>query len=158
MPRLHSGRSGAPGFETPVLPSSRRPVVAGNGGCTGEGASSSLRREERFPITIINRFPVMPNVGLFSAAEPLSSDMKVSIRYTVEVDGLPVYTELYDADKLAEELERDEEAALELWARRVKAVVECRKQTGFSACVTGFLADGVCRAHGDAMTTAGEAE
>ena len=42
----------------------------------------------------------MPDVGLFSATDPLSPDYKVVIKYTIEIEGLPVYTESYDATKL----------------------------------------------------------
>jgi hypothetical protein len=38
----------------------------------------------------------MPDVGLFTATEPLARDMKVIIKYSVEVNGLPVYSETYD--------------------------------------------------------------
>jgi hypothetical protein len=84
----------------------------------------------------------MPDVGLFTATEPLSKDMKVVIKYSVEVNGLPVYSESYDVEKLADELESDEAKAVELWARRIKCVVACRKSSGFSSCVTRCLTDG----------------
>ncbi|MGI8603535.1 MAG: hypothetical protein ACR2OZ_11130 [Verrucomicrobiales bacterium] len=86
----------------------------------------------------------MPDVGLFSATEPVSQDLKVTIRYVVEVDGLPVYTETYAVAKLASELEADEQAAVALWARRIKCVVGCRNSPGFSSCVTRCLADDTC--------------
>lgn len=91
----------------------------------------------------------MPNVGLFTATEPLPRNYQVSIRYVVEVEGLPVYTELYDVDTLAKELEKDSVRAFELWERRLKAPVEARHKTGFSACVTEYLADGKMKSHGD---------
>jgi hypothetical protein len=84
----------------------------------------------------------MPDVGLFTASEPLSKDMKVVIKYTVEVEGLPVYSETYDVGTLAEELQKDEAGAVEVWARRIKCVVACRKRPGFSACLTRCLTDG----------------
>lgn len=84
----------------------------------------------------------MPDVGLFSATEPLSKDMKVVIKYTVEVNGLPVYSETYDVEKLAEELKKDEAKAVETWSRRIKCVVACRNKRGFSSCVTRCLTDG----------------
>jgi hypothetical protein len=84
----------------------------------------------------------MPDVGLFTATEPLSKDMKVVIKYTVEVNGLAVYNESYDVDKLAAELEEDEAKAVEIWSRRIKCVAACRKRHGFSACVTRCLTDG----------------
>jgi hypothetical protein len=84
----------------------------------------------------------MPDVGLFTATEPLSKDMKVIIKYVVEVNGLPVYSETYDVDKLGKELREDETKALEIWARRIQCVVACRKRGGFSSCVTRCLTDG----------------
>ena len=45
----------------------------------------------------------MSDVGMFTANEPLSSSMKVVIKYSVEVEGLPVYNESYDVDTLAKE-------------------------------------------------------
>jgi hypothetical protein len=84
----------------------------------------------------------MPDVGLFTATEPLSKDLKVVIKYIVEVEGLPVYSETYDVAKLAEELKQDETKAVEIWARRIKCVVACRHRPGFSSCVTRCLADG----------------
>ena len=35
----------------------------------------------------------MPDVGLFMATDPLPKDYKVVIKYSVEVEGLPVYRE-----------------------------------------------------------------
>jgi hypothetical protein len=84
----------------------------------------------------------MPDVGLFTATEPLSKDMKVVIKYVVEVEGLPVYSESYDVAKLEEELEQNEQAAVELWARRIKCVAACRHRPGFSSCLTRCLTDG----------------
>ena len=84
----------------------------------------------------------MPDVGLFSASEPLPEDAKVIIKYSVEVEGLPVYTETYDVRKLAQELEADESKEIECWARRIKCVVACRHRRGFSACLTRCLTDG----------------
>ncbi len=84
----------------------------------------------------------MPDVGLFTATAPLSKDMRVIIKYVVEVEGLPVYSETYDVAKLADELAADETKAVELWSRRIKCVVACRNRPGFSSCVTRCLADG----------------
>ena len=84
----------------------------------------------------------MPDVGLFTATETVSKKLPVVIRYSVEVGGLPVYTESYDVDKLASELARDESRALRLWERRLKCVVHSRHRPGFSACLTRCLADG----------------
>ena len=84
----------------------------------------------------------MPDVGLFTATEPLSKDTKVVIKYSIEVEGLSVYSESYDVDTLAKELEEDEAKAVEIWSRRIKCVVACRKRSGFSSCVTRCLTDG----------------
>jgi hypothetical protein len=84
----------------------------------------------------------MPDVGLFSATEPLPAAAKVIIKYTVEVEGLPVYSESYDVGKLAKELRADREKALAIWARRIECPVACRKRPGFSSCLTRCLADG----------------
>ena len=84
----------------------------------------------------------MPDVGLFTATEPLPQDARVIIKYSVEIEGLPVYSETYDVDKLAAELAEDPGRALEIWARRLKCAVECRSKPGFSACLTRCLADG----------------
>jgi hypothetical protein len=69
----------------------------------------------------------MPDVGLFTATEPLSKDMKVVIKYSVEVEGLPVYSETYDVDTLAKELKKDEAKSIEIWSRRIKCVAACRE-------------------------------
>lgn len=84
----------------------------------------------------------MPDVGLFTATEPLEKGMKVVIKYVVEVEGLPVYSETYDVDKLAAELEKDEAKAVEIWSRRIKCAVACRRRPGFSSCLTRCLTDG----------------
>jgi hypothetical protein len=84
----------------------------------------------------------MPDVGFFTATEPVPQDTKVVIRYSVEVGGLQVYNESYDVEKLREELAQDEAKVTELWARRIKCVVSCRNKRGFSACVTRCLTDG----------------
>lgn len=84
----------------------------------------------------------MPDVGLFTATKPLSKDMKVIIKYVVEVEGLPVYSETYDVEKLAAELKEDEAKAVAIWSRRIKCVAACRKRPGFSSCLTRCLADG----------------
>jgi hypothetical protein len=84
----------------------------------------------------------MPDVGLTSASEPLSPDMKVVIKYSVEVEGLPVYQESYSVEKLAAELAADREQFKELWVRRVECVVKSRAKPEFSANVTRCLARG----------------
>ena len=93
----------------------------------------------------------MPDVGLFTATEPVSPDTKVVIRYSVEVGGLQVYNESYSVETLAEELRKDEAKVVELWSRRIKCVVACRHRHGFSSCVTRCLTDGKACAcgHGD---------
>ena len=84
----------------------------------------------------------MPDVGLTSSGEPLSPDYKVVIKYSVEVDGLSVYTETYDTAKLRKELEADEQNLRESWFRRITCVIGCRSRRGFSACLTRCLLDG----------------
>jgi len=93
----------------------------------------------------------MPDVGLFTATEPLPREAKVIIKYSVEVEGLPVYSETYDVTKIASELEEDEVKAVRFWARRIKCVVACRNRPGFSSCLTRCLTDGQsCECgHGD---------
>ncbi len=85
----------------------------------------------------------MPDVGLFSASDPVPDGTAVIIRYSVEVGGLPVYNESYDVDTLIAELAQDEAKALQLWARRLKCVAAARHRPGFSAAVTRCLTDGV---------------
>jgi hypothetical protein len=81
----------------------------------------------------------MPNVGLHTAGDPLPPDATISIRYTVEVEGLPVYTELYDVRKMAAELEREPEGTLELWRRRLEGPIFARNEPHFSVKVTSHL-------------------
>jgi len=90
----------------------------------------------------------MPDVGLLSFSEPVPREDKVIVKYSVEVNGLPVYTETYDVAKIATELEKDEPAVVRNWIRRIKCVVGCRHRQGFSACLTRCLADGECCAKG----------
>jgi hypothetical protein len=85
----------------------------------------------------------MPDVGLTSATQPLPKDAKVVIKYSVQVEGLPVYQETYDVDKLAAELKGDRSKFKELWLKRVECVVEARDRPAFSASLTGCLADGL---------------
>jgi len=92
----------------------------------------------------------MPDVGLTSAANPLDPNYKVVIKYTIEVEGLAIYSESYDVEKLCEEVKKDEQKARENWFRRIKCVVECRNLRGFSACVTRCLINGrPCSAGGE---------
>ncbi|MDQ3623063.1 MAG: hypothetical protein M3463_11310 [Verrucomicrobiota bacterium] len=86
----------------------------------------------------------MPDVGLFTAAEPLDSDYKIVIKFAVEVEGLPVYQETYDVKTLEHELKKDEGRLGAIWLRRIKCAVYCRKRAGFSACLTRCLMDGQC--------------
>jgi hypothetical protein len=85
----------------------------------------------------------MPDVGLTTATAPLDPHYRVIIKYSVEVEGLPVYNESYDVAKLAEELEQDEAEVARLWLRRVKCVVACRHTPAFSASLTRCLAEGL---------------
>lgn len=64
------------------------------------------------------------------------------IKYSVEVEGLPVYNESYDVDTLIKEYKKDPEKAEQLWARRLKAPVECRLSPMFSSAVTTYVATG----------------
>jgi hypothetical protein len=81
----------------------------------------------------------MPNVGLLSASEPVPPDITVSIRYVVEVGGLPVYTELYDVDTLRDDLEANPDKTLDAWKRRLEAPILARDKDAFSARVTSHL-------------------
>jgi hypothetical protein len=86
----------------------------------------------------------MPDVGLLTFTEPLPADARVIIKYSVEVNGLPVYTETYDVKKIERELKQDPKTVKDNWLRRIKCTVCCRKRSGFSACLTRCLADGKC--------------
>jgi len=81
----------------------------------------------------------MPNVGLKDSVQPVPEDTQVSIRYVVEVGGLPVYSELYDVDKLAKELEEEPEGTTQAWVRRLTVPVESRHKPRFSVEVTAGL-------------------
>lgn len=96
----------------------------------------------------------MPDVGLFTATKPVSKSLDVIIRYSVEVGGLPVYSESYDVDTLTKELAKDEHKALTLWARRLKAPIEARQRPGFSAALTRAIGDGQCGDYGSENLTA----
>jgi hypothetical protein len=85
----------------------------------------------------------MPDVGLTTASEPLPPDAKVVIKYSVEVEGLPVYQESYDVEKLAAELREDRESVKELWFRRIECAVACRHRSEFSASLTSCVARGM---------------
>ncbi len=86
----------------------------------------------------------MPDVGLLTFTEPLPKGAKVIIKYSVEVNGLPVYTETYDVKTIEAELKKNPEQVKENWIRRILCAVGCRKRHGFSACLTRCLADGQC--------------
>jgi len=85
----------------------------------------------------------MPDVGLTTATEPLDPNYRVVIKYSVEVEGLPVYNESYDVAKLAGELQRDPKETERLWFRRLECVVKCRNERAFSASLTRCLAEGL---------------
>lgn len=74
--------------------------------------------------------------------DPLPPGTRIKIRYVVEVEGRPVFTEVYDADRLGRELRTAPEAVKELWLRRVKAPVVCREARGFHAALTKYIEDG----------------
>jgi hypothetical protein len=115
-------------------------------------AQCDVSKNECAQSTLLARRTVaMPDVGLFSASEPLPKDAKVVVKFSVEVEGLPVYTETYDVGKIAAELDADPVRAVEIWARRIKCPVGCRDKPGFSACLTRCLTDGQCceRGHQD---------
>lgn len=84
----------------------------------------------------------MPEVGLFTAAEPLKRKYRVSIHYSVHVEDLAVYNESYDVDTLREELASNPEAAATLWLRRLEAPCIARELPEFSASLTHYLAEG----------------
>ncbi|HSI83309.1 MAG: hypothetical protein ACAI35_08265 [Candidatus Methylacidiphilales bacterium] len=85
----------------------------------------------------------MPNVGLLEASEPLSPKNRVVIRFSVEVDELPVYNESYDVDKLLQELRDQPEETLKRWSWRLLSAAYARDKEGFSACLTRGLVDGM---------------
>ena len=97
----------------------------------------------RSPCDRLLKDSLMPDVGLTSATQPLPSDAKLVIKYSVQVEGLPVYQETYDVDKLAAELKADRSKFTALWLRRVECIVDARDQPAFSASLTGCLADGL---------------
>jgi hypothetical protein len=84
----------------------------------------------------------MPDVGLTTNTEPVDPKYKVVIKYSVEIEGLPVYQESYDVAQLAKELEEDEDKVAKLWLRRIKCVVAARDRPMFSARVTNCLMTG----------------
>jgi hypothetical protein len=84
----------------------------------------------------------MPDVGLTTATEPVPPDEKVTIKYSVHVGGLAVYSETYDVGKIAAEIAANREEVKELWMRRLEAVVHARDKPRFSASLTAALADG----------------
>lgn len=84
----------------------------------------------------------MPDVGLFSAHKPLKKSYNVVIKYSVEVEGLPVYNESYDVDTLTKEVEEDRAAAVEAWTRRLEGPILARDKPHFSACLTSYVSTG----------------
>ena len=99
----------------------------------------------------------MPDVGLTTAGEPLKPDYRVVIKYSVEVEGLPVYQESYDVDQLRKELQHDEKRVSELWLRRLKCAVSCRDKAHFSARLTTCIATGSLGVSGDESGDSGGA-
>ena len=87
----------------------------------------------------------MPDVGLTTATEPLDPNYRVIIKYSVEVEGLPVYTETYDVNKIAEEISKDSAGIADLWFRRLQCVINARHKPAFSARLTSCLADGLSK-------------
>jgi hypothetical protein len=86
----------------------------------------------------------MPDVGLLTATEPLPEDARVVIKYSVEVNGLPVYNESYDVRKIERELKAEPDQTKQNWLRRIQCAVCCMRRHGFSGCLTRCLADGQC--------------
>ncbi|MDB6076038.1 MAG: hypothetical protein JWO89_3678 [Verrucomicrobiaceae bacterium] len=84
----------------------------------------------------------MPDVGLFTATQPVDPEIKVIIKYSVEVGGLPVYQESYNVDTLAKDCEEDEAKAETLWLRRLHGPIQARKLPKFSSNLTEWLAEG----------------
>jgi hypothetical protein len=74
--------------------------------------------------------------------DPLPPGTRIKIRYIVEVEGRPVFNEVYDADRLDRELKTAPEAVKELWLRQVQAPVVCRQARGFPAALTQYTEDG----------------
>jgi hypothetical protein len=91
----------------------------------------------------------MPDVGLTTATEPLDPKYRVIIKYSVEVEGLPVHSESYDVEKLRQELAEDESKVAALWLRRIRCAVECRGQPMFSARLTTCLQTGAAKVVGE---------
>jgi len=112
----------------------------------------------RPPLTLgsIPKLNLMPDVGLTTATEPLAAKARVVIKYSVEVEGLPVYQESYDVEKLSEEVRQNRELAQALWFRRIECVLESRHREAFSATLKGCLADGSCSFRADS-SQAGQA-
>lgn len=107
-------------------------------------ATGGLPERTTLPLSTGNAiFGSMPDVGLTTANEPFPPEAKVVIKYSVEVEGLPVYQESYDLGKLAVELATDRERFKDLWLRRVECVVASRHRPEFSATLTRCLARGV---------------
>ncbi|MDB6120675.1 MAG: hypothetical protein JWO08_4456 [Verrucomicrobiaceae bacterium] len=85
----------------------------------------------------------MPDVGLFTATQPIDPETKVVVKYSVEVGGLPVYQESYNVDTLASEWEEDGARAEVLWLRRLHGPIKARKMPKFSTNLTQWLAEGM---------------
>ena len=103
----------------------------------------------RAPFFNTNPLLNMPDVGLFTATQPVPRKTPVIIKYSVEVGGLPVYQESYDVDSVKKEWKRDPERAAKLWVRRLQGPIECRELPKFSSNLTQWLSEG-CASHADA--------
>ena len=88
--------------------------------------------------------PEIANIKLRDGTHPVDHVVSQTepIKYTIEVEGLAIYSESYDVAKLRKEIKENEQEARENWFRRIKCVVECRSLHGFSACVTRCLLKG----------------
>ena len=62
----------------------------------------------------------MPDVGLLTSAEPPPALAKVIIKCSVEVNGLPVYSETYNVKKIEQELKKAPNAVHRNWLRRIR--------------------------------------
>ena len=69
---------------------------------------------------------------------------KVIIKYIVEADGVPIYTEHLDVDDLESEMTTQSDAVIAGWGRRIKCAICCKKKSGFGACFIRCLVDGKC--------------
>jgi hypothetical protein len=154
---LAEGRSPTP--QKVDLPDVTSPAASGPHGLTGVQSACTFPGnfdiQIRAPARCIvggSAIPLahttMPDVGLFTAPEPVSPATPVVIKFSVEVGGLTVFQESYDVDLLRHELDLAPDRTLAFWARRLKCVASARGRPGFSAAVTRCLVDGHCCDHG----------